>query len=248
MFTVVERDHVRDRLTEIAKSDQRIVAAALVGSSADGGDRWSDLDLTFGVADDFPVGEVLEDYTNQLVEEFGVSILFDVPYGTSIYRVFLTPRNLQVDLSFSPGKDFGSLGPRFKLLFRKSLEKYQGASPKPEYVFGLAVHHMVRARLSIERGRFWQAEYWVSAARDEAFTLMCLERGLGLREGRGYDDLPRALLDSFKKTIVYSLDRARLLSALRSLVDCFLDNAGSQKSRAVKLAPQLKRLSMDSLV
>lgn len=243
MFTVAERDSVRDRLTDLAKSDERIVAAALVGGSAEGGDRWSDLDLAFGVAENHTVGEVLEDYTSLFVKEFNVSILFDLPYGKTVYRVFLTPSNLQIDLSLTPGSDFESHSPRFKLLFGKFLEKYEGADPRPEHIFGMAVHHLVRARLSIERGRLWQAEYWINAGRDETFTLMCLERGLRLREGRGYDDLPKEILEPFKKTFVGSLSRERLLIALDALVNCFLDNAGSQKARAVKLTPQLVSLT-----
>ena len=50
VFTVDERNRIRDRILEVAHSDDRIVAGAVVGSLAtDEGDRWSDLDLTFGV-------------------------------------------------------------------------------------------------------------------------------------------------------------------------------------------------------
>ena len=52
MFSVDDRDRVHDRVLEIAATDPRVVAAAVVGGLADGGgDRWSDLDLTFAVAD-----------------------------------------------------------------------------------------------------------------------------------------------------------------------------------------------------
>jgi hypothetical protein len=50
VFTVEFRERVRDRVLELARNDARVVAGAAVGSSAlGGGDRWSDLDLTFGV-------------------------------------------------------------------------------------------------------------------------------------------------------------------------------------------------------
>ncbi len=52
MFSVKDRDHVRDRVLEWASADARVVAGAVVGSMAlHEGDRWSDLDLTFAVAD-----------------------------------------------------------------------------------------------------------------------------------------------------------------------------------------------------
>jgi hypothetical protein len=41
-----------------------------VGSlAADGGDRFSDLDLTFGIADHVPVAQVLDDWTRTLIGE-----------------------------------------------------------------------------------------------------------------------------------------------------------------------------------
>jgi hypothetical protein len=64
MFSVEERHRVRDQVLEIAASDDRVIAAAMVGGLADGGgDRWSDLDLAFGVAE----GEVLDAFGASLV-------------------------------------------------------------------------------------------------------------------------------------------------------------------------------------
>ncbi|HKG55518.1 MAG TPA: hypothetical protein VKB04_14745, partial [Anaerolineales bacterium] len=64
MFSVSDRDRIHDYVLQLAASDARVVAGAAVGSLAlGGGDRWSDLDLTFAVADNVPVPEVLEDWT-----------------------------------------------------------------------------------------------------------------------------------------------------------------------------------------
>jgi hypothetical protein len=49
---------------------------------------------------------------------------------------------------------------------------------RAEDLFGYAVHHLLRARFCIERGRLLQAEYWVSSARDYALNLACLMRGI----------------------------------------------------------------------
>ena len=56
MFTVGQRDALRERVLRLAADDDRVVAGAVVGSLAvDGcGDRFSDLDLTFAVADEVP--------------------------------------------------------------------------------------------------------------------------------------------------------------------------------------------------
>ena len=62
VFTVEYRDRVRDRLLEMAHRDARVVAGAAVGALAAGsGDRWSDLDLTFGLADGVSADSVLAD-------------------------------------------------------------------------------------------------------------------------------------------------------------------------------------------
>ena len=58
MFTVEDRDRLRDWVVGMASSDRRVVAGAVLGSLAhDEGDRWSDLDIMFAVADDVPVTE-----------------------------------------------------------------------------------------------------------------------------------------------------------------------------------------------
>ena len=50
MFTPEERERVSARVLERARSDDRISAAAILGSAVTGTqDRWSDIDLTFGV-------------------------------------------------------------------------------------------------------------------------------------------------------------------------------------------------------
>ena len=130
MFSVEDRDRVRDRMLELASSDARVVAGAVVGSLAhDEGDRWSDLDLTFAVEEGTPVTDVLEDWTHTLVDELDAVHLFDLPSGASIYRVFLLPGCLQFDLSFTPASAFAAGGPRFRLLFGGALEKPHAPPP-----------------------------------------------------------------------------------------------------------------------
>jgi predicted nucleotidyltransferase len=69
VFSVSERDRICDRVLQFAASDARVVAGAVVGSLArDEGDRWSDLDLTFAVADNVSILDVLEDWTRKLAE------------------------------------------------------------------------------------------------------------------------------------------------------------------------------------
>jgi hypothetical protein len=99
---------LREHVLGLAEADPRVVAAAEVGSLTTGaGDRWSDLDLTFGVEDGVAIDEVLEDFTRELVDGHEAVQLFDLPFESTIYRVFLLPGSLQFDLSFTPASEFG---------------------------------------------------------------------------------------------------------------------------------------------
>jgi len=245
MFSVSDRDRIRDYVLQLAVSDARVVAGAAVGSLAlGGGDRWSDLDLTFAVADNVPVPDVLEDWTRKLVQELDAVHLFDLPSGASIYRVFLLPGCLQFDLSFTPASKFGAAGPKFKLIFGSSMEKPYTQPPTAHELFGYAVHHALRARFCIERGRYWHAEYWISGTRDYALSLACRRRGLPAVYGRGFDDLPPDVRDVFKSALVTSLERDELLRALGFAIEGLLHEVDEVRELAAKVEPQLRELTV----
>jgi len=244
VFEPEYRELVNERVLAMADTDPRIVAGAVVGGLAHGpGDRWSDLDLTFGVADGVPVAEVLDDWTRRLEEEFDAVAVFDLPRGTSVYRVFIFPGCLQVDLSFTPQPDFGARGPRFRLLFGEAIEHPPVSLPSPQELFGLAVHHAVRARFCIERGRVWEAEYWISALRDHALERACLARGLEHAYGRGFDELPADLKARFEPALVRSLEADQLLHALHAAVSGLLAETDDVADLAARVEPRLRSLT-----
>jgi hypothetical protein len=247
VFTVGERNAARARLLEMAGADDRIVAGAELGAlTTSAGDRWSDLDLTFGVADGTRVEDVLADWTAQVERELGAVHLFDLPFQTTIYRVFLLRSNLQIDLSFTPQADFGARGPKFRLLFGEAVDRDYTPPPPPHHLFGLGVHHAVRGRICVERGRLWQAEYWISALRDEALALASSRHGLEPSYGRGFDGLPTETMGLASAAIVASVEREELLRGLHAAVELLLREAGEIpeiRESASKLAPQLRELT-----
>ena len=186
MFSVEQRDALRDRLLELAEADERVVAGAAVGSLAlGGGDRFSDLDLTFGVADAAPLAEVLDDWTGTLVDELDAVQLADLERGPTTYRVFLLPDALQFDLSMTPAAQFRPAGPRFRLIFGETAagEPVFPNPPGADDLFGWGVIYGLHSRSCLERGRLWQAEHYVGAVRDHALALACLREGLARRGG-----------------------------------------------------------------
>jgi hypothetical protein len=225
VFTVEQRDALREHLLRLAEADEHVVAGAAVGSLAvDGGDRFSDLDLTFGIADHVPVADVLDDWTRRLVDELDAVHLVDLERGPTTYRVFLLPDALQFDLSMTPAAQFRPAGPRFRLLFGETApgESEVSAAPVAGDLFGWGVIYALHARACIERGRVWQAEHYVGAVRDHALSLACLHQGLPVVQARGYDDLSAETLAHFRGAHVGALEpevlRAALAAAVRALI------------------------------
>ena len=265
MFTVEQRDALRERLLGLAGQDARVTAGAAVGSlAADGGDRFSDVDLTFAIADGVPVPDVLGDWTRTLIDELDAVHLADLERGPTVYRVFLLPDALQLDLSMTAAAQFRAAGPRFRLLFGKTAAD-DARAPRPpvagsivlptpavaEDLFGWGVIFALHARACIERGRLWQAEHYVGAVRDHALSLACLQQGLTAVQARGYDDLPADTRARFDGTHVGALEhealRRALAAAARALMrggaDARLPHANIVEQRLAELvdAPHASR-------
>jgi hypothetical protein len=241
VFTVEQRDALREHLLRLAEEDEHVVAGAAVGSLAvGGGDRFSDLDLTFGIADHVPVADVLNEWTRTLIDELDAVHLADLERDPTIYRVFLLPDALQFDLSMTPAGQFRPAGPRFRLLFGETAPGESEASAPPVAaglfiptpavaadLFGWGVIYALHARACIERGRVWQAEHYVGAVRDHALSLACLRNGVPVVQARGYDDLPAATLARFEAAHLGAVEPGALRAALAASVHALM-RAGAE--------------------
>lgn len=223
MFTAEHRDHVHYRVLELARADPRVTAGALTGSMAVGsGDEWSDIDVAFGIADGITREAVLDDWTQALDQEFGVLDHFDLRSGSSVYRVFLLPGGLEVDVAVTPGQDFGARGPHFRALFGTTQKLPATPPPSASHLIGLCWHHVLHARSCIERHKPWQAEYWISGIRDHILALACMRLGESAVYGRGIDRLPAAVTSPLADTLVRSLDEPELRRALAVATWCLI--------------------------
>jgi predicted nucleotidyltransferase len=215
MFTAKQRDYVRNYVLEMAQADPRVTGGALIGSTAAGAeDSWSDIDVTFGIASGNEVETVIDDWTQVLERDFGVLNHFDLRSGSSIYRVFLLPDGLEIDVSVTPEKDFGAKSPHFYTLFGSVQPLKATPTPDTKHIIGLSWHHVFHARSCIERHKPWQAEYWISEVRNHTLALICIRLGESAVHGRGLDKLPEAITDPFAATLVRSLDELELRRAL----------------------------------
>ena len=224
MFTVEERDRLRDHVIELAREDPRVVAGAEVGSlSLGGGDRWSDLDLTFGVTDGVALTDVLDDWSEHLAERSEAVRLFDLVAEPAIYRVFLLSDYLQLDISVSPASQYRATSPRFKLLFGEAKESNFREPSSRGDTLGWAVLWSRHARVCIERNQWWQAEYAITHLRYQVMALVSLRLGLPAEYGKGSDLLPPEVRNAFEGALVRSLERNELVRALRTALDALLN-------------------------
>ena len=257
MYTIEQRDALREHVLQLAKEDERVVAGAAVGSLAvDGGDQFSDLDLTFGIADDVPTAEVLDDWTRILIGERDAVQIADLERGPTTYRVLLLLDALQFDLSVTPAAQFRPAGPRFRLLFGETAAGDSEVStprvagnlfiPTPSVahdLFGWGVIYALHTRACIERGRFWQAEHYIGAVRDHALSLACLREGLPAVQARGYDDLSAETLGRFEHVHVSAVEPEALRAALgASVLALMSEGAEARLPHAEVVAERLAEL------
>ena len=222
LFSVEERDRVRARLLARAEADGAVVGAAFTGSYATGdADRWSDTDLVLGVRGT-EVGATLDAWTAWLRDDFGALHHWDLPVGpASVVRVFLLPGWLELDLTFAPEAEFGPRGPQWHTIFGAPRSLPPFAPPRHTTVTGLAWHHALHARVSIERERWWAAEYWIGQLRGHLIELACLRLDLPTAHAKGAHLLPDETSTPLAVTLVRTLTALELRRALHAAVTLF---------------------------
>jgi len=242
MFTIEFRDYVRHRVLELARTDSRVTGGALTGSTALGsGDKWSDVDVAFGIADAHSLETVLDDWTRVLDQEFSVVNHFDLRVGKRIYRVFLLPSGLEVDVSVMPAEEFGAYGPEFRALFGTAHQLETMPQPDATYLIGFGWLHVFHARAAIERNQPWKAEYWISGVRDQVIAMACLRLGENAIYGRGVDRLPAAVTGPFAGALVRSLDVKELRRALAVGTMCLIAELEKwDQQLSARLSPLLR--------
>jgi hypothetical protein len=245
MFTAEERALLRSQLLEYAANDHRISGGAVTGSGAAGNeDQWSDIDLAFGIKDGAELPKVLSDWTEYMYHQHLALHHMDLRAGAWIYRVFLLPSTLQVDLAFVPAKEFQALAPTFRLVFGQANEPRRPPPPSRTDIIAFGWLYAVHARSSIARRKLWQAEYMISAIRDNSLALACIRHGLPAVHGRGLDLLPNAVAAEYESSLVRQLDTAELSRAFRLVIRGLLSEIRSADEQlAERLEEALMSLS-----
>ncbi|MEV4536556.1 hypothetical protein AB0J82_22490 [Asanoa sp. NPDC049518] len=215
MFTVQERDFTRDRLLSLAVGDAAIVGAAVTGSDAvQGGDRWSDIDLVFGVEGSLET--TMRRWTELIHHAFDAVHHWDLHAGSAVYRVFLLANGLEADIAFVPAAEFGPHGPSWRTVFGHPAPAKEALAPNRRTLTGMGWHHALHASVCIQRRRWWQAEHWISALRSQILALACLRLGHPTSYAKGAHLLPDEVTAPLAETLVRALDEAELTRALNA--------------------------------
>jgi hypothetical protein len=243
MFTAGERDRIRELLLARASADGAITGAAVTGSLANGdGDRWSDTDLVLAVRGD--IGPVADSWSRWLYDDLHAVHHWDLPGGARVIRVFLLPGWIEVDLTFAPETGFGPRGPQWRTIFGQPRQLEPFPDPDARYVTGLLWHHALHSRISIERGRWWQAEHWISAMRDHVITLACMRLGYPAYYAKGAHLLPGDLTGPLAATLVRTLDGPELRRALSAAIGAAAGElTATDPALTARLAPMLAELA-----
>ena len=125
-------------------------------------------------------------------------------------------------MAVTPAAQFGARGPKFQLMFGQGIEREAVAPPSVDDLIGLGWLSALDARIAIERGKRWAAEYWIGSVRDQAFALACLRLGEPTAYARGIDRLPRDVVAPFEEALVRSLDSGELRRALAMASELFM--------------------------
>lgn len=223
MFSVHDREQLRDDLVRFARADDDVVGAALVGSAATGReDDWSDIDLVLQVRGGVDPDVVAGRWTTAFYQRHGAVHHLDVVAGGVLYRVYLLASSLQVDISFWPEDQFRGTEAGFTVLFGRPNPATEPRDPDPERLIGTAWLHGLHARSALARGRTWQAVLMLDGLRNEVVALLCLRHGLNPHHGREVDRLSESDLTGLAAARAHGIDHAALSASLQALVGLLL--------------------------
>jgi hypothetical protein len=244
------RSRLRDSLVDLARHDEDVVGAALVGSAARGAeDEWSDIDLVLQLSPDADEPAVVDRFTQWIDAEEGTADTLDVMAGGVRYRVFLLRSSLQVDISFWPHDEFrATTSEGFQLIFGSANPPTRPAEPDLNRTIGMGWLYALHARSALARGNLWQAVTMVDDLRNQILALACARHGLNAWHGREIDRLPADELAAMARARPTEVTREAIAASLHISIELFLTEiTRHDASRAERLLEPLGSLHPNEL-
>ena len=246
MFGVEDREALRARLVRFAEVDERVSAAASLGSAARGElDRWSDIDLALRLAPGAETDVAADAWTSYVAETEQVVDHLDIRASGALYRVLLLASSLQVDLSFWPHDQPLTGGAPVAVLFGEvpvaPAEPARGLD-ESRSALRMGWLYALHVRSALGRSRWWQALWMLDAIRDVVIGLYCQRLDLPADEGRGVDRLPAALLNGLAHSHPSNLEPDQLSASYDVLIGLLLDEA---ERHGVQVSDDLARVVVE---
>lgn len=104
-------------------------------------------------------------------------------------------------------------------------ERSRPGEAPAEDLLGWTLLFARHARVQIERGHLWEAEYCLTNFRHYALSVACQRRDLPSSFGRGFEALPSDVLASFGQALLRSLELNELKRALEAGVHALLQDS-----------------------
>jgi len=230
LFTPEEREKIAEQISCLLGNDGRIDGVVVVGSLADRGDRWSDIDIVVVVGDDEELPAVTADWVRNLYELLPVVHHFETAFGDTLVRGFLLENLLELDLAFDQAERFSIWGPA-RVVFDRSgrITEVANAPAQGELhtsdragEAGFACHDVLHACAAVRRGRPWQALWYMERIRNRTLKLAQERRGFYADFFDYVDDLPVEELMLVEDALVASLSPESLLGAIDVATRAFL--------------------------
>jgi len=245
VFTAEDRERLRDELVSGARADVRISAAALIGSSARGReDRWSDIDIALCLAADADRTPAIADWSDRCTASMLPSIAWMWPAARPSIGSSCSPARSGSISRSGHGRSSARSGPPFACCSETAATPRIAAAPSAVELVGMGWLYALHARSSIARGRVWQAEYMISAMRDQVLALACLQHGVPAVQGRGMDSLPPEATAAVAPALVRSLEIPELKRAFAASIQALLVEAErADPGLAARLTEPLRELA-----
>jgi predicted nucleotidyltransferase len=231
MFSPSDREAVLARAIQLLDADPRVEAAVITGSIGAGrADRWSDFDLGAVIASDAECEEVAADWEAMAYREWPVAHHYATEFGSTLVRGFLLRNGLLADMAFTPIGDFAAWAP-VRVAFDRSgattkvAEEWKAWTPTPDWrgEAAFAAHDVLHACSAANRGRGWQALYFLQRIRNRTLSLASERHGLDADDLVHADELPQAEVEGLIDTLVTDLETPTLLEAIDLATRAFLD-------------------------
>lgn len=242
MYTVDEREDIKNRLISLFRRLPGIAGVILVGSGAEGfKDEYSDVD--FCIVTEAPVEallEIMKKCSAAIHSEFPVMKFQEMPERQ--LQIYFLQSFLEIDIGYVELSKLEAVRKRWKVCFDHTgqldrimqeswdrIRKYHGKKTNVDVdqiyrdYYNTIWHSIQHAVTSIKRGQLWRSSYEINYIRDAAIELRGYKLSLETKCFRSVDEFDDVFLRKLSKCHIGEMREKELFRALYEAVVLFFD-------------------------